>query len=320
MSAAQSPSSVTIDLRGIAPKPERVVSVIREIVRSGCAAVAVDWGDRFPWSIEERLSTSAFPEELVAAVGEEIGRAGSRLYCVWRSVLPDGFSSIPAYRHLYDASCRRSDLPWPEGLAKLLSDLIDDVVAILPGVGGLLLVRCPEGGNEEARKLLGEAAVAAGLEAVPVDKASCAAEWISAPDFLDNSLPFTSGFEYRIAHLVSAGTIPKACGHPSHGAIVQLAKELQRWRSDSWLAVAGLHETVIGFAHGASHRHTLDVRRRRLRACLREGRRLLDRATAEYASLGSADAFSATVSDVANSLEEQYLTLSARGRGLGVGT
>lgn len=319
MDAAQSPSFVAIDLRGIGPKPERVVSVIREIVRSGQTAVAVDWDDRFPWSIEERLSISAFPEELVAAVGEEINRAGSRMFCVWRSVLPDGFSSIPAYRHLYDGACRGSDLPWPEGLAKLLSDLIDDMVAILPGVDGLALIQCPEGGNQEARKLLGEAARSAGLEVEPVDEVSLAAEWISAPDFLNDSVSFISGFEYRVAHLVSTGVIPKGCGHPSHGAIVQHGAELERWRSESWLAVARLHEAVVGYARGSSDRHTLDVCRKRLRSLLREGRRLLDRATEAYGSIGSTDAFSATVCNVAGSLEEQYLTLTARGRCLGVG-
>jgi hypothetical protein len=305
-------TTFTLDLRGIAPKPERLLSVVDEIAESGHCALVVDWGESFPWSIEERLSNGALPEELVGAVGGHCRRLGLKLSTVRRAVLPAAFAGLPSYRHLYRASLDPVESEWSAGLIKLLSDLFDDMVALLPHSGLVWLTddRAPSNEDGAARSLL-EAASIAGVEVVKVCRQPPSG-WLCAEDFLNPHPRCYVGMEWRLATLAREGRFANAGGEAVRERLLEFHTDLQEWHESSWLKVAEFHEILIRAMGSGCARSDLNHARSTLRRSVRTGERLAEQGEEVYAVIAPPSAFMNAASPLIDALEEQYLSLVAR--------
>lgn len=127
--------AVHLDLKGLAPSPERLLSLPRLFAAAGFNAVLVEWEDAFPWTVDERFrGPNAYGPETVAAFRDSAATAGLEIIplvqCLGHLETPLG---VPGYERLRevpgDPSCLN---PLAEGALELVRDMVDDVLALLP--------------------------------------------------------------------------------------------------------------------------------------------------------------------------------------------
>lgn len=302
-----------IDLRGLEPAPERLVEIVRRSALSPDCEIAVDWGGRFPWTVDATLARAdAFPEAVVAAVASACAEVSCRLSVVVRSMPPPVYSSRSAYRHLERAR-RRSGHEWRRALVKLTSDLVDDLRSLTPDLFGVVVApecehvelverACVEAGLA-VRSLAGKTAIGrshSGVEAAPgaaVGEAEC------------GDAERTGGIEERLSR----------AGHPARldRPFVAAHEELRGWRRSAWELVAGAHERLIAAeADGPRRDRELADAVRDLGRHLRGLRAVRARLDETYAGLVPDGAVARLLLGVELPLREQYGQLSARTRAI----
>lgn len=285
--------AILIDLRGLEPAPERLVEIVRVCAADASGDIVIDWGGRFPWTLDAALATrDAFAEEVVTAVAEACADSPCRLWMVVRSIVPPAYSSKRAYRHLERAR-RRSHDEWQRALGKLASDLVDDVVSLVPQLSGV--VAAPECEHADLlERACGETGIA--LRSFPGGRVeSPAAD--GAADL--------GGIEER---LVAAG-----CAAALDRPFAASHEALRRWRTRGWELVAGAHERLVAAeADGARRDRELAAAIRELARHLRGLRAVRIRLEEVYAGLVPDGALARLVRGVELPLREQYGHLAAR--------
>ena len=291
-----------IDLRGLEPAPERLVEIVRgSALRPDCE-IAVDWGGRFPWTVDATLARAdAFPEAVVAAVASACAEISCRLSVVVRSVPPPVYSSRSAYRHLERAR-RRSGHEWRRALVKLTSDLVDDLRSLTPDLFGVVVA--PECEHVE---LVERACVEAGLAVRSLAGKTAMEQPHSGVEAAPGAAERTGGIEERLSR----------AGHPARldRPFVAAHEELRCWRRSAWELVAGAHERLIAAeADGPRRDRELADAVRDLGRHLRGLRAVRARLDETYAGLVPDGAVARLLRGVELPLREQYGQLSARTR------
>jgi len=129
--------AVHLDLKGVPPAPERLVSLLRVLAAARYNAVLVEWEDMFPWSVDERFRCeAAYTREDVArftAAAGELGLAVIPLVqCLGHMQTP---LSVPGYERLREVPHRADVLnPLAPGARELVEDMIEDVLTAMPDV------------------------------------------------------------------------------------------------------------------------------------------------------------------------------------------
>jgi len=201
------------------PRPERVLEIVDASLSLPVSRFVVDWGGRFPWRYDPGTKRAdAMPEHLVAAVGERFGADGREVAFLLRHALPESYSSRPAYRRLERAR-RSPGSQWDAALRKTASDLLDDLVELVPAVR-----ICSIPGSKDA-EVLRDAALKSGLSYFD----------FTDEDHGDELEPvLLGGIEERLVRSAH----PAARSHD----YALLHDTLRAWRRDAWLRVARLHE------------------------------------------------------------------------------
>ncbi|MFP4114868.1 MAG: hypothetical protein ACLFUA_10915, partial [Spirochaetales bacterium] len=281
--------TILLDTRGLEPSAERLLEIVRSSLSCATCRVVFDWGDRFPWRLDDGTTgRDVFPEQLVAEAGALVARAGSELALRLRTALPEGFSSRSCYRHL-DRARRTSTSEWRRALAKTVSDLMDDLVSLLPA---LSCVEIPHDSGDG--EVVRSAALAAGLEV-------CG---FRVPDH-DGREGLLGGIEERLART----------GHPASlgSAIPALHDRLAAWRTTGWELVASLHEEVVAAASDPAKRgERLVSSKRELSRHLRGLRGVRSELALAYDGVAAAGAIDRFVARLAAPLREQHDALAAR--------
>lgn len=131
-----------LDLTVLPPTPQRLRELIESFARWGYGALYIEWGELFPWSLDERFrGTGFYSEELVAGLQREAAARGLELASVFPSPRSLGFvARIAAYRHLFSWQGGRSvlDLDSQAG-RRFFEELVDDYLLLLPESQGVLL-------------------------------------------------------------------------------------------------------------------------------------------------------------------------------------
>ncbi len=282
--------AVLLDLRGLEPSPERVLRIVEASVRLDVRRIVIDWGGRFPWSLDTGVRPRpVFPEELVAAVDAKAAGAGKRLSTIVRTLLPEGYSGRDAYRHI---ECARTDegAEWQPALEKLASDVVEDLCSLMPTLGDLDLRIA-----EADRRVLERVAARAGLTC------RCAVE---PADSDDERGEYLGGVEERLWRT----------GHPAAlGArFGELHEGLRRWRRNAWLLVGALHEDLVSAALDPACAARGLTARGRLEECLANLDSITEAFTNAYTGLAADGAVDRFFHRVRAPLREQYGHLWAR--------
>lgn len=217
----RSTESILFDFRGIMPTPERVLEIVDASLALPARRLVIDWGGRFPWRIDPGLSRAdVMPEHLVAAVGERCSAHGRELAVLLRHALPESCSSLPAYRRLERAR-RNPGSQWDAALRKAASDLIDDLLELVPTA-----TVCSIAGSGDA-EVLRDAARKSGVAYF---------EYGDGVDGEELEPRLLGGIEERLLR----------SGHPAAGEYdySRLHDSLREWRRDGWLYVARVHECL----------------------------------------------------------------------------
>jgi len=142
--------SVHLDLKGVPPTPERLLSLLDVFKGLGFNSVLVEWEDTFPWTVDERFrSSTAYSPECIT----EFCRKAKTLDL---EVIPliqclghmENTLSVPGYEHLREIADNESGLdPMAPGARELIQSMVDDVMKLMPEVKYFHL------GGDEARTL-----------------------------------------------------------------------------------------------------------------------------------------------------------------------
>jgi hypothetical protein len=123
------------------PKPERCIELVDTFRRCGYTLLVVDWGNLFPWSEERFQCPLTYPEHAVVEIHRRASESGLTLL----PRLPVGggmsnFLSPPGFRSLrldrYDPEVLDPAAP---GAAKFVTDLLEDMRALLPDLPGVYI-------------------------------------------------------------------------------------------------------------------------------------------------------------------------------------
>ncbi len=123
------------------PKTERLFELFDCFRRFGYKTAIVDWRGLFPWSEYKFRNRFAYSEHALVEIHRRAAEAGLQLVCrlSWGGGM-GSFLSHPGYRHLrlreHDPDVINIDAP---GAMKFLTDLLDDMVALLPELAGIYL-------------------------------------------------------------------------------------------------------------------------------------------------------------------------------------
>ena len=137
---------VHLDLKGTPPTAERLMELLRVIAAARYNVLLVEWEDMFPWTVDERFrsETAYRPDDIrrFTATAEELGlEIISLIQCLGHMETP---LSVPGYEHLREVPHRPDVLnPLADGATDLIQRMVDDVLAVTPGVRYLHL-----GGDE----------------------------------------------------------------------------------------------------------------------------------------------------------------------------
>ena len=139
---------VHLDLKGVPPTHERLLRLLEVFAAARFNVVLVEWEDMFPWRVDERFrcETAYTPQQIgdiaVAAAALKI-EIIPLVQCLGHMETP---LSVPGYEHLREVP-HRSDVlnPLAPGARELVEHMVEDVLALLPGVRHFHL------GGDEAR-------------------------------------------------------------------------------------------------------------------------------------------------------------------------
>jgi hexosaminidase len=139
-----------LDLKGVPPTHHRLLGILELAAAAGYNAILVEWEDMFPWTVDERFRCeTAYTAAQVQAFHEAALKLGLEIIplvqCLGHMETP---LSVSDYKHLREVPYRSDGLnPLARGARELVERMIDDVLALSPGVRYFHL------GGDEARTL-----------------------------------------------------------------------------------------------------------------------------------------------------------------------
>lgn len=129
--------AIHLDLKGLPPTPERLLSLLKLIAAARYNAVLVEWEDAFCWNVDPRFrSPTAYTREQVAAFHQEAARLGVEVIplvqCLGHMDTP---LSIADYAHLREVPENNDTLnPLAKGASEFVAAMVEDVLAATPGI------------------------------------------------------------------------------------------------------------------------------------------------------------------------------------------
>jgi len=126
-----------LDLKGVPPTAERLLSLLDLLAAARFNAVLVEWEDMFPWTVDERFRCeTAYTKEEVQAFAKKAEQLGIEVIplvqCLGHMETPLKFPEYAALREVPDEVGGLN--PLAPGARDLIRRMIDDVLALLPGV------------------------------------------------------------------------------------------------------------------------------------------------------------------------------------------
>ncbi len=250
------PGTRVLDLRGIIPSVERLETLLHTFLADGVSGLAIDWGESFPWSLDTRVSRSVFPEIVVQRVAEAVERSGALLWFVWRG-LPPGYEAFTGYRSVCGAASRGGEAS-ARPLEKLAGDLYDDVLSLLPGLHGFIVIE-PEERLTRWASLLGPLCATDGLSCRVFSQGGGELELepgtvVAAADLFHHHGGLHGSVEYRLEELTGASDRP----------VTNAFETLMTSRGTLWEAIARCHEQIAASEMEPSSRTEAVVQEYRL--------------------------------------------------------
>ena len=129
--------AVHLDLKGLPPTPDRLISLLRVFHAAGYNAILVEWEDSFPWSVDARFrSPTAYSSEEIEHFCAEAKSLGIEIIPLVQCL---GHMETPlrevGYEHLREVRCRRDVLnPLAKGARDLIMAMVDDVLGRISDV------------------------------------------------------------------------------------------------------------------------------------------------------------------------------------------
>jgi len=128
---------VHMDLKGLPPTAGRFVELLKIFASARYNVVLVEWEDSFPWTVDKRFRSSAAytPDDIrrFQKVAKELGLELIPLVtCLGHMETP---LSVPGYEKLREVPEYSNCLnPLAPGSRKLIQDMVDDVLKLMPDV------------------------------------------------------------------------------------------------------------------------------------------------------------------------------------------
>ena len=142
--------AVHLDLKGVPPSAARLPGLLNLIAAARYNALLVEWEDMYPWTVDTRFrNATAYTPRQVRAFHAAAAARGLEIIplvqCLGHMETP---LSVDGYRHLREVPYRSDGLnPLAPGARELVERMVDDVLALTPGVRYFHL------GGDEARTL-----------------------------------------------------------------------------------------------------------------------------------------------------------------------
>lgn len=131
------PCAVHLDLKGLAPTEDRLLELLRIYKAAGYNAILIEWEDMFPWTVDERFrSETCYSPEFIARFVKQANELDISLIPLVQCLgHMETVLRLPAYAHLREQPDRCDCLnPLAEGARDLIQRMIDDVLALMPGI------------------------------------------------------------------------------------------------------------------------------------------------------------------------------------------
>lgn len=135
-----------IDLRGFQPTPEHLAELVRTVASFRINALFIEWGESFPWHLDQRMrGANYYGEDVVKGIGELArGFSISPVPMLAHGGLPRALLRVPGFSTLAEFDCsERAIEEHGSAAVRLSADLVDDIAAIA-GVGDGVALRLPE--------------------------------------------------------------------------------------------------------------------------------------------------------------------------------
>jgi hexosaminidase len=126
---------VHLDLKGLPPTFERLLSLLDLLVAARYNCVLAEWEDTFPWTVDERFRCeTAYTPEQIRSFGAAAAERGieviSLVQCLGHMETP---LSVAGYERLREVPDRSDVLnPLASGARELVQAMVDDVLALTP--------------------------------------------------------------------------------------------------------------------------------------------------------------------------------------------
>ncbi len=124
-----------LDLKGVPPKAERLIGLLKVIKLAGYNALLVEWEDTFPWSVDKGFrSETAYTKAQLQKFFNAAKLEGIEIIPLVQCL---GHMETPLYqnkyKHLREIPCRSDVLnPLAKGARELVEKMVDDVLSISP--------------------------------------------------------------------------------------------------------------------------------------------------------------------------------------------
>ncbi|MCC7409477.1 MAG: family 20 glycosylhydrolase [Phycisphaeraceae bacterium] len=128
---------VHLDLKGVPPTFERMLDLLGLIAAARHNAVLIEWEDMFPWTVDLRFRCeTAYSSEQVTAIHARARELGIEVIPLVQSLgHVETPLSLPEYAHLREVPDKPDVLnPLAPGARELIEKMVDDVLALSPGV------------------------------------------------------------------------------------------------------------------------------------------------------------------------------------------
>jgi len=129
--------AIHLDLKGVPPTPQRLVSLLEVFAAARYNAVLVEWEDAFAWQMDERFcSETAYSFEEIDNFHSAAEKLGIQIIplvqCLGHMETP---LSVPGYEHLREVP-HQSDVlnPLADGARRLVEAMVDEVIARTPNL------------------------------------------------------------------------------------------------------------------------------------------------------------------------------------------
>ncbi|MDD2710934.1 MAG: family 20 glycosylhydrolase [Verrucomicrobiae bacterium] len=128
---------IHLDLKGVPPTPERLISLLRFFAAARYTSVLVEWEDTFPWTVNERFqSETAYSPSTVKRMVKTAADLGLELIPLVQCLgHMETVLRLPEYKHLRELPHDDAVMnPLARGARELIEKMVDDVLALMPGV------------------------------------------------------------------------------------------------------------------------------------------------------------------------------------------